>query len=314
LAGCRTKLQPANSAIDLTDERCRHMSYKLQKRLLITGFLFFPMLLMLLFLVWPTFRMVFYSFTDWDGTLPFYQYVGLRNYKQLFTDSTLWVLLKNNGAYALVGIISNLVALAFAGLLNQKMRGRQIYKTIIFLPYVLNVTAISYMFNFLYDFNEGPINLFMRWAGAEPIRFFSDQNIAIFTLVSMSAWRWLGYTMIIYLAALQSVDPEIYESSCIDGATTWQSFRFISLPNISRIIELQLFLALNGSFQAFTETLILTKGGPGKATYTFMYYVIDNYINYQAYGFAAAMSVILVLLILIVTGIQRKVVRGGMFI
>jgi len=272
------------------------------------------MLLMLLFLVWPAIRMVFYSFTNWDGSLPEYKFTGLRNYKLVFTDSTLWVLLKNNGAYALVGILQTFIALAFAVLVTQKMRGRGFYKTIIFMPYVLNITAVAYMFNFMYDYNEGPINIFMRFIQAEPIRFFSDKNIAIFTLVSMSLWRWLGYTMVIYIAALQSIEPEIYESSVIDGANAWQNFRYITLPNITRIVELQMFLALNGSLQAFTETLILTKGGPGNSTFTFMYYVIDNYFNYQQYGFAAAMSVVLVFIILILTGIQRKVVKGGISI
>lgn len=286
----------------------------MQKKILLIGFLFIPMLLMLLFLVWPAIRMVFYSFTNWDGSLPEYKFTGLRNYKLVFTDSTLWVLLKNNGAYALVGILQTFIALAFAVLVTQKMRGRGFYKTIIFMPYVLNITAVAYMFNFMYDYNEGPINIFMRFIQAEPIRFFSDKNIAIFTLVSMSLWRWLGYTMVIYIAALQSIEPEIYESSVIDGANAWQNFRYITLPNITRIVELQMFLALNGSLQAFTETLILTKGGPGNSTFTFMYYVIDNYFNYQQYGFAAAMSVVLVFIILILTGIQRKVVKGGISI
>ncbi len=287
------------------------MHYHRQKIILLVCFLFLPMLLMALFLIWPSFRMIFYSFTNWNGSLPQYDFVGFRNYKLAFTDSMLWPLFKNNGAYALVGILMNAVALAFAVLVNQRIRGRKLYKTVIFLPYVLNVTAVAYMFNFIYDFREGPINMLMRSLGAAPIKFFSDQNVAIFSLVSMWGWRWLGYTMIIYLAALQSIDPEIYESSCIDGANAWQTFRFISLPNISRIVELQLFLALNGAFQAYAESLILTKGGPGKSTYTFMYYIIDNYINFESYGYAAAMSVILVGMILLVTGIQRKVVRGG---
>ena len=287
------------------------MSYKLQKRILLFGFLFFPMLLLGLFLVWPTLRMAYYSFTDWDGVLPTYKFEGINNYIRVITDGDLWLSLRNNLAYVVTALIQNAIALYFAVLLNKKMRAKEFYKTVTFLPYILNITAVVYMFNFMYDFNEGPINLFLRAIGHDPIRFFGDQHIAIFTLSSMSFWRWLGYTMIIYIAALQSIEPEIYESSSIDGASAWQTFRYITIPSISRIIQLQLFITVSGALQAFTESLVLTRGGPGKSTYTFMYYILDNYINFNAYGFAAAMSVTLVLLILVITGIQKMVVKGG---
>jgi multiple sugar transport system permease protein len=283
----------------------------MQRKILIFGFLFLPVLLLVLFLVWPTCRMVFYSFTNWDGTLPAYDFIGLKNYSRAITDETLWLSLKNNGVYALVAILQNVVALFFAVILSGRMRGRGFYKVVIFMPYVLNITAVAYMFSFMYDFNAGPINLFMRHVGLEPIRFFSDTHIAIFSLVSMSAWRWLGYTMVIYIAALQSIEPDIYESSSIDGANSWQTFRLITLPSILRVVELQLFISLSGALQAFTESLVLTRGGPAKATYTFMYYVIDSFVNFSDYGRAAAMSVLLIVLILAIAGIQRLVVRRG---
>lgn len=284
------------------------MKYALQKKFIIFGFLVIPVGLMLLFLAYPTLRMIFYSFTDWDGLLPSYNYVGLQNFKRVLTAPTLWLSLKNNSIYALTGILANIVALFFAVLLNSKMKGAKFYKTVIFLPYVLNVTAIAFMFKFVYDFREGPINMFMRYIGVAPIAFLSDPNIAIFSLVSMSFWRWLGYMTIIYIAAMQSIEKSLYEACTIDGANAWQTFRYITLPSIKRIVELQMFLALSGALQAFTETLVLTRGGPGKATYTFMYYVIDAYTVFNDYGFAAAMSVLLVIIIFILTRIQKLVI------
>lgn len=165
------------------------------------------------------------------------------------------------------------------------------------------------MFNFLYDYSEGPINLLMNALGYESIKFFSDPKIAIISLTTLALYRWLGYVTIIYIAALQSVEPELYEAASIDGANSWKSFRYISFPSIKRIVELQLFLCLSGSFQAFTETLILTKGGPGKATYTFLYYIIDTYVNFNSYGRAAAMSVVLGIIIVLVAGIQMLLLR-----
>lgn len=288
------------------------MNYNLQRKLLIFGFLFFPVLLMLLFLVIPSFRMVFYSFTNWDGVLPAYNFIGLENYKRVFTEETLWLSFKNNGVYALTGIFVNAVALFFAVLLDQKMKAANFYKTVIFLPFVLNVTAIAYMFNYMYDYREGPINMLVRYLGFQPIKFFGE-GLVIFSLVSMSNWRWLGYTMVIYIAALQSIELEIYESASIDGANGWQTFLHITFPSIKRIVQLLLFLSLSGSLQAFTESLVLTHGGPGKASYTFMFYIIDTYTRFNDYGYAAAMSVVLVVVILALAGLQRKMVKGGVY-
>ena len=287
------------------------MTYKLQKRILLFTFLFVPVILMILFFIWPTIRMVMYSFTDWDGVLPRYNFIGLKNFENVIKDQNLWGSLKNNIAYIIAGILQNALALFFAVILNRKMRAKEFYKTITFMPYIINITAIAYMFNFMYDYSEGPINMLLKYIGLNPVKFFSDPHIAIFTLASMSFWRWMGYTMIIYIAALQSVPTEIYESSAIDGANSWNTFRYITFPSIKNIVQLQLFLSLSGALQAFTETLVLTKGGPGKATYTFTYYILDNYVNFNAYGYAAAMSVTLVLIILLITGVQRLVLSGG---
>ena len=287
------------------------MSYAAQKRILLFCFLFFPVALLLLFLVWPTVRMVYYSFTNWDGVLPEFKFIGISNYIRVFNEPLLWISLKNNLVYAVVGFIQNIVAIFFAVILNSRMRGRVFYKTVIFLPYVLNVTATAYMFSFLYDYREGPINLMMRALGREPIKFFSDSDIVIYSLAFISFWRWLGYSMILYISALQSIDPELYEASSIDGANSLQKFRFITFPGIIRVIELQLFLALSGSLRAFTESIILTKGGPGKASYTFLYYIIDAYSRYNDYGYAAAMSVSLVIIIIVIAGIQQLVIRRG---
>jgi len=287
------------------------MSYKLQKRILLFTFLFAPIVLLSLFLVWPTIRMVIYSFTDWDGVLPSYNFIGIKNFVNVIKDEALWGSLKNNIAYIIAGLLQNILALFFAVTLNRKMRAKEFYKTITFMPYIINITAIAYMFNFLYDYNEGPINLLLKHFHLIPVKFFSDAHIAIFSLASMSFWRWLGYSMIIYIAALQSVPQEIYESSAIDGANSWNTFRYITFPSIINIVQLQLFLSLSGALQAFTETLVLTKGGPGKATYTFVYYILDNYINFNAYGYAAAMSVLLIMIILLITGFQRLVLGGG---
>lgn len=287
------------------------MDYRIQKKVLLITFLFLPMIFLVIFLVFPTLRMVYYSFTNWDGVLPKYRFIGLLNYKRLFTEQVLWLSLKNNGVYALNGILQNVIAIFFAVLLTSKIRFGNFYKTVIFMPYVLNITAVAYMFNYLYDYREGPINMFVKYLHGQPVKFLSSESLVIFSLAFISMWRWTGYTMILYIAALQSVDREMYEASRVDGATSWQTFRYITLPNIIRIIELNLFLAISGAMQAFTEPLIMTHGGPNNASYTFLYYIIDSSATYNDYGYAAAMSCVLILIILFVTMVQRKVLLGG---
>lgn len=287
------------------------MNYRMQRRILLFGFLFIPTILLVLFLIYPTGRMLFYSLTDWDGVLPQYNFIGFRNFVNVFTEPNFWLSLKNNAAYAISGIVVNIIALFFAVVLSSNMRMKNFYKTVIFLPYMLNLTAVAYMFNFMYDYNEGPINLFVKFLGLESIKFFSDQNIAIYSLVFISNWRWLGYVMVIYIAALQSVETEVYESSSIDGANSWKTFWYITFPSIIRIVELQLFLSLSGSLQAFTETMILTKGGPAGSTRTFMYYIIETYTNFNNYGYAAAMSVTLVIIIILIAAIQQLALKKG---
>ncbi|MFD0674608.1 carbohydrate ABC transporter permease [Cohnella sp. GCM10027633] len=287
------------------------MSYKLQRRLLLGGFLFVPMLLMAMLFVYPTARMVFYSFTDWNGISDSYSWVGLHNFVQESTNMSVWKALKNNGIYALNGIVQNVVGLFFAVLLAGKLKGKTAFKMILFVPFILNFSAVVYLFNYLFDYRAGPINMFLKELGASPIRFFSDEHLVTFSLAFISFWRYLGYTMVIYLAALMSVDREIYEAAEVDGCSGWKKFRYITFPSIRRIVELNLFLSLSGALQAFGESLIITQGGPGDASYTFLYYVILLYTKFNSYGPAAALSVLLILLIIVLALIQRIVIMRG---
>ncbi|QGQ95036.1 sugar ABC transporter permease [Paenibacillus psychroresistens] len=286
------------------------MSYQTQKKLLIFGFLFIPIALLIMFLIYPFFRLIFMSLTDWDGVLPRYNFVGIDNFRDVFTDPTAWLSLRNNLYYVLGGLLQNMLGLLFAVFLARKFRGGNFFKAIIFLPFILNSVAVAYMFNYIFDYEHGPINLMLTHIGLSPIRFLSNIHIVNFSLAGISLWRYLGFTMVVYISALQSVSEEIYESATVDGANAWQSFRFITYPSIIRIVELNLFLTLSGSLNAFSEALVLTKGGPDHASSTFIVYTIDAFFKYNNYGLAAALSVVLLVLILIITAIQRKLVIG----
>ena len=284
------------------------MSYKLQRKIILAGFLAIPMLLFAMFLVYPAFNLVTMSFTNWDGLLRTYDFIGFDNYTEVFTSENVWISLRNNGIYAINGIVQNILALLFALILVSKIKGRNFFRVIIFTPFIINSAAVSYMFSYLYDFDKSPINVVLNSLGLEPLKFISDVNLVNFSLAAISLWRYIGFTMVIYIAALESIPHEMYESSMLDGANSWQTLRYITIPNIIRIIELNLFLCISGALNAFVEPLLITNGGPGYASSTFLVYIINTAFQFNNFSLAAAMSVVLIIIVLVVTGIQNKVV------
>jgi multiple sugar transport system permease protein len=248
------------------------------------------------------------SFTDWDGIMPKYNFVGIDNYIEVFQTKDVWISLRNNALYIANGVLQNIIALFFAVILTSKIRGKNFYKASIFLPFIINSAAVAFMFTFLFDFQNGPINAIITALGGQPVSFLGDVNIVNFSLIGVSLWRYTGYTMILYIAAFQSISPDIYESSMIDGANSWQNFIYITLPSIKTILELNLFLTLSGGLQAFVEAFVITRGGPGNASSTFVIYINNAFTQFNRYGFAAAMSVVLLVIVLILTYIQKKLI------
>ena len=266
------------------------------------------MLLMTLLFLLPFFRLFYMSFTDWDGIMPKYGFTGLDNYIEVFQNQDVWVSLKNNLLYIINGALQNIVALIFAVILTSKIRGKNIYRAAIFLPFIINSAAVAFMFNFLFDYEKGPITVLLKALGREPVSLLGDAGIVNYSIVFVSIWRYTGYTMMLYIAAFQSISPEIYESSMLDGANSWQNFWYITLPSIRQVLELNLFLTLSGGLTAFTEAFIMTNGGPGYASSTFVLFTVKAFTQFNRYGFAAALSVVLLVIVLIVTAIQRKIV------
>ncbi|MCX7711231.1 MAG: sugar ABC transporter permease [Clostridia bacterium] len=288
------------------------MSYKMQQKVILAAFLTVPVLLLIMFLVYPTLRLFYMSFTDWDGAMPTKNFVGMDNYVTVFTTPEVWLSLRNNLYYIANGILQNIIALFFAIILDSKLKGKNFFKATIFVTYVINSAAVGYMFNYVYDFEKGPLNIFLTMMGVEPIPFLTHPIIVNVSIACVSLWRYTGYTMVLYLAALQSVPSELYESAMVDGASAWQRFTNITIPSIIRVVELNLFLCLSGGLQAFTEAFIMTKGGPGYDSSTFLTYIIKAAFEFNSFGLSAALSFALLILILVVTYIQRKVVlRGG---
>ena len=282
------------------------MTYKKQKTIILITFLIMPVSLLLLMTYYPTVMLLQYSFTNWDGLGSSFDYVGFANYVKVFSEPEIFKIFGHNLAYFIVAIVQNIIALGLAILVNSNIKGKKLYRSLIFMPYIMNAIATSYLFAFMYDFEKGPLNLMLTSLGIPAVRWLSDPAIVNFSLAGIGFWRFMGFSMIIYLGALQSIDTELYECAEIDGASGWHKLVSITLPSIKRIIELNLLLTISGALNAFTEAFSVTRGGPNGASSTFVMKTVETAFEFSDYGLASAMGVILMIIVAIVIGVQKK--------
>lgn len=240
-------------------------------------------------------------------------FAGLANYKRLLTDSTFKKALFNTLLYLMIQVpIMIILALVISALLNdKKLKGRGFFRTAIFLPCVTSLVAYSIIFKSLFA-TDGFVNNFLMQINliSEPIGWITNPLWAKVLIIIAITWRWTGYNMVFYLAGMQSIDDSIYEAAEIDGASAFMRFKCITLPLLKPII---LFTTINstiGTLQVFDETVNITSGGPANATITISQYIYNLLFKYTPnFGYAAAISYVIVLIIVILAFIQLK--AGG---
>ncbi len=284
------------------------ISYSKQKKIVLLMFLSIPVMLLAVFAYYPAVKLIQLSFTDWNGMDLRLNNIGFRNYIELFKDGSTFTILMNNAAYIIIMFTQTALALYLAVILNSNVICRNMFRSTFFMPYVLNGVAVAFMFSFIYDFNYSPVNVILRGIGLENlcIKWLNDNYLINFSLAFISMWRYTGFSMIIFIGALQSVSNELYEAAKIDGANFFHNLRYIAIPSIKRTIELLVFLGLSGSMQAYFEALLLTKGGPAGRSATFAYKSIEMAFTFQNFGKASAMGVILLSIVIAIIAVQKK--------
>lgn len=283
-----------------------NLSYKSQRKLVIFLFLLLPITMLAIFSIYPVLQMLKYSFSDWDGISREYNFVGLQNYTNLLGDKETFGLLCHNLTYVISGILILILGLLLAVILNSKIHGRNVFRFIIFMPFVMNSVAVAYMFQFIFDFENGVLNKLLGIFSIEGIKWLGNATLVNFSLSGVSSWQYLGFYMVIFLGGLQAIPKELNEAAKIDGANSWQVFKYITLPGISTIIELAIFLVISGSMKAFELPFILTSGGPLGASDTFVTKTLTFAFNLQSYGPATALGIILLLIVVLFSLIQQK--------
>ncbi len=271
------------------------------------GYLFAsPWLIGLIVLgIFPILMSLYISFTNYN-MISTMRFIGFENYRILFTnDNLFWKSLGNTVYHVAIAVpLSIVVGLALAFLLNNKVKGMSIYRTLFYLPNVVSVVAMTLLWMWLFQPNFGLINQILKplydLFGMEPIGWYLDQNLSKITLILMGLWT-SGGSMVIYLAQMQDIPTTLYESAEIDGAGWWQKTIHITLPLMTPSIYFNFIMGLIGGFQVFTMAYIMTSGGPSRSTYYYAYYLFDKMMADNAMGMASAMAWILLIIVLIVT-------------
>ena len=255
----------------------------------------------LIFQLYPFIASLCYSFTDYT-LLNQPQFVGLKNYLTLFTtDKQFLSTMKITGFYALLSVPLKLAfALFIAILLNAKIKGIGIYRSLYYLPSILGGSvAVSVLWRVIFK-KDGMINHFIGLLGLGPVNWLTDAKLALITLSLLQVWQF-GSAMVIFLAALKGIPAELYEAASIDGSGKWNQFLHITLPQISSVVFFNLIMQSIQALQNFTSAFVITGGGPMKRTYIIGMKLYDDAFRFYKVGYACAESWILFLVILALT-------------
>lgn len=271
-----------------------------------------PVILLIVFVVIPAADLFRMSFTNWDGYSKESDIVGFTNYISMLKNKDLWLSLKNNAVYFGIHFFMIAVELGFAVILTGRLRAAKFYKTMVFMPYIINGVAVSYAFSYFFS----PINgAFDAVLGALNLEFLirnwlSDPKIVNYVLSFVSVWRFSGYHVILFMAALQSIPQDVAEAAKVDGANAWQLFKYIQVPGIMLMVDFVLFDNIRGSLQVFDIPFVITAGGPGYASSTFTLYTIKTAFTYSNFGLASTMAVAIMIMIVFIYVIQNKIIHG----
>lgn len=240
------------------------------------------------------------------------QWIGLRNYVRLFEDPEFWNALKNTALFALIVVpIQSALSLSLAMLINSSLPGRNVLRTIYFLPVIITMTIICVIWGALYIFPGGALNSALSWltfGALDPVNWLGDRNFALAAIILCSIWASVGFQMVIYLAGLQNIPEELYEAARLDEASGWQQFKWITMPMLRPTHVFVLIATTIFCFKLFTQVQILTQGGPRGATNTLVRYIYVNGFSELRVGYASAATVVFLLIVLAIAMIQRAIV------
>ena len=278
-------------------------------------FLIVPFVLYLVWIIGPMLYTFYLSMTDWDGISPETKYIGLKNFETLF--GSLGKVLPSAFEYSLVNnlkwlltftTIPVVIGLGLAIILNQDIRGDRFFKVGIFLPQVLSFAVVALIWAWIYNPRAGLINSFLISLGVEdPPGWLADKSLATWSIITAAIWRQIGYVMILYIAGLKNIDLTLIDATKVDGANSWQRFRYVVFPLLAPVTTIVVVISIIDSLRTFDLVQIMTRGGPANATSVLANLMYIQAFNNYKMGLGAATAVVLFIisLVFIIIYLQR---------
>jgi multiple sugar transport system permease protein len=282
---------------------------RLRTREALAAYLFLApfVIFFLVFVVRAVVQAVNMSFYDWQILKPVHPYIGIENYQELFGDYVWWIAVKNTIVFTLLTVIgTTIVALLAAVAVSQPIKGNGFFRVLLYMPQLLSVGVVGLVWVWLLSTQFGVINYGLSFLGIRPINWLGDENLVIPALSLTTIWWGFGFPMLIFVAGLQGIPDHLYEAARIDGANGRQMFFYITLPLLRPTI---LFVTVTGviaHFQVFGQPFLMTTGGPGRASYTVIYYLYEIAWRSFRMGYGAAVAVALAAIMAIFTLVQFK--------
>ncbi|MET7568575.1 sugar ABC transporter permease [Streptomyces sp. NPDC005492] len=264
----------------------------------------------LVFLLWPTLRGIYLSFTRFNLLTPA-KWVGLDNYDRMVHDPIFWSSLKVTVEYVIINIgVQTVAALAIAVLL-QRLTQSALLRGIVLTPYLMSNVVAGIVWLWILDTQLGIGNQIIGGLGFDHIPFLADKTWAIPTIALINVWRHVGYTALLLFAGLQAIPNDMYEAAKVDGASEWRMFWRITMPLLRPVLAVVLIMTVIGSFQVFDTVAVTTAGGPANATNVLQYYIYGSAFGRFQFGYASAMSVALLIVLSAITILQYRLTRAG---
>lgn len=262
------------------------------------------------FFIIPVIRTAVLSLTDQSNHSREVNFVGLENYVEALTNPQMLAAIQHSLTYAFVVVVlQNLIALPLALLLHSKIPFRGAFRTVFFGPAVLSVLVVGYLWSYIFSSNDfGLINTVLRSIGLSNVNWLGDPNLALGTIIVTQVWQWFGYQMVIYLAALQTINTDLYEAASLDGAGRWKSFLTVTLPGLIPAFQITIVTGLIAGLKVFDIVISMTNGGPGYSTETVLTLMYRKFSEGN-YGVAAAFGILFLIVSLLIGGLLLRVFR-----
>jgi raffinose/stachyose/melibiose transport system permease protein len=266
-----------------------------------------------LFYAYPILSGFFYSFTNWNGFGDVARFNGLDNFIELVHDELILIAIKNNIILSIVIIIAqNGLALILAILLNRKMKGHTIFRAVFFIPVLLSTAVIGYIWEYIFSPLQGVLHTAFSALGLTTladINWLGDPSYAIFSICAVVIWQFTGYSMVIFIAGLQTIPKDLYEAAEIDGAGAWHKLKQITIPLLAPSFTINMMISMIGCLKMFDQVYLLTQGGPAHQTEVFGTLIYGIAFKSQRLGYGAAIAMVLTIAIVLISAIQYYFMR-----